>query len=101
MAGKGLNVKNLCEAKRLWKLGLTNRQIGRVIKIHYNTINKYVKKFRIEEADKENIISLPVKISNQIGLMISIGKKCALNISEACLATVAACLRSLRGHSRV
>ncbi len=46
MAGKGLNVKELSEIKRLLKLGLTNRQIARALKIHRNTINKYVEKIK-------------------------------------------------------
>lgn len=44
MAGKGLNVKELSEIKRLLILGLTNRQIARATNIHRNTINKYVEK---------------------------------------------------------
>ena len=50
MAGNGLNVKDIDEAKRLWKLGLTNRQIARATKIHRNTINKYVEKFKNEKS---------------------------------------------------
>ena len=49
MAGNGLNVKDINEAKRLWKLGLTNRQIARATNIHRNTINKYVEKFKDEK----------------------------------------------------
>lgn len=49
MAGNGLNMKDISEAKRLWKLGLTNRQIARATKIHRNTINKYVEKFKNEK----------------------------------------------------
>lgn len=47
MAGNRLNMKDVNEIKRLWKLGLTNRQIARASngKIHRNTVNKYVKEF--------------------------------------------------------
>lgn len=48
MAGNGLNMKDINEVKRLWRLGLTNRQIARATKIHRNTINKYVEKFKNE-----------------------------------------------------
>lgn len=40
-------MKDIEEVKRLWKMGLTNRQIARAShgKIHRNTVNKYVKEF--------------------------------------------------------
>ncbi len=60
MAGNGLNVKDINEAKRLWKLGLTNRQIARATKIHRNTINKYVEKFKNENSCAV-AIKLPIR----------------------------------------
>jgi len=63
MAGKGLNVKEINEAKRLWKLGLTNRQIARATNIHRNTINKYVEKFKDDGRDQKIIISASTKSS--------------------------------------
>ncbi len=53
MAKKGLNVKELNEIKRLLNLGLTNRQIARALKIHRNTINKYVEKIKTNERDQD------------------------------------------------
>ncbi len=57
MAEKGLNVKELSEIKRLLNLGLTNREIARALKIHRNTINKYVEKIKnsFESDDKNKI----------------------------------------------
>ncbi len=64
MAGNGLNVKDINEAKRLWKLGITNRQIARVLKIHRNSINKYVEQFKSEILNLENQTSkAPAEIS--------------------------------------
>ncbi len=42
MAGNGLNVKEIEEIKRLWKLGLKNRKIAKALGVHRNTVNKYV-----------------------------------------------------------
>lgn len=42
MAGNGLNMKDINEIKRLHKLGLTKRQISRTLKIHRNTVSKYI-----------------------------------------------------------
>jgi transposase len=50
MAKKGLNVKEVSEIKRLLNLGLTNRQISAALKIHRNTINKYVEKIKNNSA---------------------------------------------------
>jgi hypothetical protein len=49
MAGNGLNLKEIAEIKRLWRLGLFNRQIAKALRIHRNTVNKYVEIFRLEE----------------------------------------------------
>jgi transposase len=66
MAGSGLDVKEILEIKRLWKLGVKSRQIAKILNVHRNTINKYVEQFRLEAgtADK-NIVVLPEKILNQ------------------------------------
>ena len=47
MAGNRLDMKDVEDIKRLWKLGLTNRQIAKASggKIHRNTVNKYVQEF--------------------------------------------------------
>lgn len=50
MAGSELNVKDINEAKRLWKLGLSNRHIALATKTHRNTINKYVERFKLQES---------------------------------------------------
>lgn len=64
MAGTGLHVKYLTEVKRLWQLGLKNRQIARTLRVHRNTINKYVDKFRAEKESKNNeIVSTQVESS--------------------------------------
>lgn len=42
MAGNGLNMKEINEIKRLHNLGLTKRQISRTLKIHRNTVSKYL-----------------------------------------------------------
>ncbi len=44
MAGNRLDMKEIEEIRRLWRLGFTNRQIARASggKIHRNTVNKYV-----------------------------------------------------------
>ena len=51
MAGNRLDMKDVNEIRRLWKMGLTNRQIARASngKIHRNTVNKYVKEFEDEQ----------------------------------------------------
>ena len=49
MAGNGLNMKDAEEIKRLWKLGIKNRQIARATGTHRNTVNKYVEHFIIEQ----------------------------------------------------
>ena len=56
MAVKGLSVKELSEIKRLLNLGLTNRKIARALKIHRNTINKYVEKIKSNASEDENKI---------------------------------------------
>lgn len=52
MAGNRLNMKDINEIKRLWKLKLTNREIARASngKVHRITVNKYIKEFEAEEA---------------------------------------------------
>ena len=50
MAGNGLNLKEIAEIRRLWRLGLFNRQIAKALRIHRNTVNKYVDIFRAEGA---------------------------------------------------
>ncbi|MEN0059529.1 MAG: helix-turn-helix domain-containing protein [Bdellovibrio sp.] len=42
MVGNGLNMKDINEIKRLHKLGFTKRQISRTLKIHRNTVSKYL-----------------------------------------------------------
>ena len=49
MARNGIKLKELEEIKRLWGLGLTNRQIAKAVGIHRNTINKYVEQFKQPE----------------------------------------------------
>ena len=48
MAGNGLNLKDINEIKRLWKLGLKKREIARITKVHRNTVSKYVDEFNSE-----------------------------------------------------
>lgn len=56
MAGNGLNLKDISEIKRLWKLQLTNRQIARATGVHRNTVNKYVERFIGEANPPANAI---------------------------------------------
>ena len=60
MAGNRLNMKDINEIKRLWNLGLTNREISRASngKIHRNTVNKYVKEFEEEISTATQAITL-------------------------------------------
>lgn len=58
MAGNGLHVKKIEEAKRLWKLGLSNRKIARALKVHRNTINTYVSDFA---NDTSSVVSLALE----------------------------------------
>jgi hypothetical protein len=53
MAGNGLNLKEIAEIRRLWKLGLFNREIAKALRIHRNTVNKYVEIFRLEQRTGE------------------------------------------------
>ena len=48
MAGSELNLKDIAEIKRLWKLKITNRKIAKICGVHRNTINKYVERFASE-----------------------------------------------------
>jgi hypothetical protein len=71
MAGNRLNMKEIEEIRRLWKLGLTNRRIAKACggKIHRNTVNKYVQEFSIEnkQADKTSpTVESPVSWSKAI-----------------------------------
>lgn len=61
MAGNRLDMKEIEEIRRLWKLGFTNRQIARASggKIHRNTVNKYVLEFSSEESLNGKGIGLP------------------------------------------
>jgi transposase len=57
VAGNGLNMKDLAELKRLWKLKFSNRQISKISSVHRNTVNKYVAQFELEASQQV----LPVK----------------------------------------
>lgn len=46
MAGNELNVKNIDEIKRLWKLGIGKRQIARALGVHRNTVSKYLEELQ-------------------------------------------------------
>lgn len=52
MAQKGLSMADINEIKRLQKLGLSNRKIGKALGVHRNTINKYI------EAEKKPQLEL-------------------------------------------
>ena len=66
MAGNGLNVKDINEIKRLWKLGLKKREIARIIKVHRNTVSKHIDEFIAANSDQKNKLScaLPTKEEN-------------------------------------
>lgn len=49
MAGNGLNVKDIDELRRLWKLDFSNREIAKISDVHRNTVNKYVAQFELEK----------------------------------------------------
>ncbi|MBK8202548.1 MAG: hypothetical protein IPK68_09635 [Bdellovibrionales bacterium] len=68
MAGNRLDMKEIEEIRRLWKLGFTNRQIARASggKIHRNTVNKYVLEFSTEESLSGKGVGLPA-IDSDIG----------------------------------
>ncbi|MBK8202538.1 MAG: hypothetical protein IPK68_09580 [Bdellovibrionales bacterium] len=68
MAGNRLDMKEIEEIRRLWKLGFTNRQIARASggKIHRNTVNKYVLEFSTEESLIGKGVGLPA-IDSDIG----------------------------------
>jgi hypothetical protein len=57
MAGNGLNVKDVNEIKRLWKLGLKKREIARIIKVHRNTVSKHVDEFISENLPQESNVN--------------------------------------------
>ena len=62
MAGNGLNMKEIHEIKRLWKLGLKNRQIAKAAGIHRNTVNKYVELFiQDEQAATQGALNANIK----------------------------------------
>jgi DNA-binding transcriptional regulator YhcF (GntR family) len=46
MAGNGLNMKEIDEVKRLHKLGLGKRQIARTLRLHRNTVSKYLEELK-------------------------------------------------------
>lgn len=66
MAGNRLDMKDVNEIKRLWKLGLTNRQIARASngKIHRNTVNKYVKEFEEEKSKLPTVEQQKVEVTD-------------------------------------
>ncbi len=68
MAGSELNVKDIMEIKRLWKLGMSSRKISKIVGAHRNTINKYVDAFK-----QELIIDDSVKILHPISEILGIG----------------------------
>lgn len=70
MAGKGLNVKDISEVKRLWKLGLTNRKIARAIGAHRNTVNKYVEQFQREILNPELVIPIESSVESAVASFV-------------------------------
>jgi len=67
MAGNRLDMKDVTEIKRLWKMGLTNRQIARASngKTHRNTVNKYIKQFEEENSNtKQETPPPPPELEN-------------------------------------
>lgn len=64
MAGNRLDMKDVEEIRRLWKLGLTNRQIAKASagKIHRNTVNKYVQEFAAVNAGAASVVAAPSEI---------------------------------------
>lgn len=58
MAGNRLDMKDVEEIRRLWKMGLTNRQIAKASggKIHRNTVNKYVQEFSVGGARDVSVV---------------------------------------------
>ena len=63
MAGNGLNLKDINEIKRLWKLGLKKRQISRITKIHRNTVSRYIDQL-ISEVNSSAPNLAPSSITN-------------------------------------
>ncbi len=59
MAGNGLNMKESDEIKRLWKLGLKKRAIARLMKVHRNTVSKYIEEFILENSSPANKLLSP------------------------------------------
>lgn len=58
MAGKELCMKDISEIKRLHKLGFCKRKIARILKIHRNTVSKY-----IDEENPSPILKNPIEAS--------------------------------------
>ena len=50
MAGNELNLKDVAEIKRLWKMGLKIREIARITKCHRGTVRKYINEFKLIES---------------------------------------------------
>jgi transposase len=57
MAGKGLEMADLKEIKRLQSLGFSNRKIGKALGIHRNTVNKYLEAQNQAPVRSEKIIN--------------------------------------------
>lgn len=55
MAGMELNVKEVLEIKRLWKFGFKKREISRIMKVHRNTVTRYLLEFESEK-NPQNIL---------------------------------------------
>jgi len=63
MAGNGLNMKDISEIKRLWKLGLKKREISRITKVHRNTVSRHIDQF-ISEINFVEPMLRPSPITN-------------------------------------
>ena len=59
MAGNGLNMKDINEIKRLWKLGLKKPEISRTTKVHRNTVSRHIDQFISEKNSVQPIPTLP------------------------------------------
>ncbi len=59
MAGKGLEMADFNEIKRLQSLGLSNRKIGRALGIHRNTVNKYLEPTYQIQVERPEEVSKP------------------------------------------
>ena len=50
MAGTELNLKNVEEIKRLWKLGFKKREIARLTNLHRQTVSKYINQVGLDQS---------------------------------------------------